>query len=70
MSGNHAGACVPERGCFWLREKPNDFVDLRATNRVGRNDRLWHTLAMASRRTSLRRRIGEGSAVRARVDRL
>jgi hypothetical protein len=35
---------VPERDCSWLREKPNDFVDFRATNRVGKDDRLWQRL--------------------------
>jgi hypothetical protein len=44
---------VPERGCSWFLEKPNDFVESRASNRVGTNDRLWPTLAMASRHTSL-----------------
>lgn len=42
---------MPERGCSWFREKPNDFVELRASNRVGKNDRLWHTSCMASRHT-------------------
>jgi hypothetical protein len=40
-----AASSVSQRGCLRLRENPNDFVDLIATNRVGRNDRLWHTLA-------------------------
>ena len=37
---------MPERGCSWFREKPNDFAGMRASNRVGKNDRLWHTVSV------------------------
>jgi hypothetical protein len=40
---DHGGASVPERGCSRFREKPDDFVELRASNRVGKKDRLWHS---------------------------
>jgi hypothetical protein len=41
---------VPERGCLRIREKLNDFVQVRVANRVRKNDRLWHTVPAGKHR--------------------